>query len=62
MVGMGSVVTRDLPAHALAIGNPARIVGVVCRCGQVVARCATGQSPPSGPHSCPCGRQVPWPA
>ena len=25
-VGAGSVVTRDLPAHVLAVGNPARVV------------------------------------
>jgi acetyltransferase-like isoleucine patch superfamily enzyme len=34
MVGMGSVVTRDVPDFALAYGNPARSVGWVCVCGQ----------------------------
>jgi UDP-N-acetylglucosamine acyltransferase len=28
MVGMGSVVTRDVPPHALVYGNPARLRGV----------------------------------
>jgi acetyltransferase-like isoleucine patch superfamily enzyme len=37
MVGMGSVVTRDVPDHALAIGNPARPVGQVCACGEFFA-------------------------
>lgn len=33
MIGAGSVVSRDIPPHALAVGNPARIVGYVCKCG-----------------------------
>jgi len=32
-VGIGSVVTRDVPAHALVYGAPARVMGAVCRCG-----------------------------
>jgi serine acetyltransferase len=34
MVGSGSVVTKDVPAHGLVAGNPARLVGFVCKCGQ----------------------------
>ena len=34
LVGMGSVVTHDVPAHGLVMGNPARLKGFVCKCGQ----------------------------
>jgi len=34
MIGAGSVVAQDVPSHALALGNPARIRGFVCRCGR----------------------------
>ena len=42
LVALGSVVLRDVPAHGLVIGNPARQVGWVCRCGRsldAVFRC-----------------------
>jgi UDP-2-acetamido-3-amino-2,3-dideoxy-glucuronate N-acetyltransferase len=34
MVGAGSVVTRDVPDYGLVYGNPARLHGFVCPCGE----------------------------
>jgi UDP-2-acetamido-3-amino-2,3-dideoxy-glucuronate N-acetyltransferase len=36
MVGSGSVVTHDVPSHGLVFGNPARLHGFVCDCGDKV--------------------------
>ena len=33
LVGAGSVVNRDVPDHALVVGNPAKQIGWVCECG-----------------------------
>lgn len=33
-IGAGAVVTRDVAAHALVLGNPARRAGWMCRCGE----------------------------
>jgi len=43
MVAAGAVVTKDVPAHALVVGVPAKVVGWVCECGRPLdarMRCA----------------------
>lgn len=34
MIGSGAVVTKDVPDYGLVYGNPARLQGFVCPCGQ----------------------------
>ncbi len=36
MVGSGSVVTQNVPAHGLVYGNPATLHGFVCACGNAL--------------------------
>ncbi|NTU78203.1 MAG: N-acetyltransferase [Chloroflexales bacterium] len=50
MVAAGAVVTRDVPAYGLVMGNPARLVGYVCACGQRLP----GGPLATGPAECVC--------
>jgi len=34
MVGAGAVVTRNVPPQAIVVGNPARVIGWACVCGE----------------------------
>src|SRR5207249_2455423 len=47
LVAAGSVVIRDVPAHAVVAGNPARRVGWICACGERLPEAL----------ACPCGRR-----
>ncbi len=33
-IGAGAVITRNVPDHALMVGNPARQIGWMCQCGE----------------------------
>jgi acetyltransferase-like isoleucine patch superfamily enzyme len=51
MVASGSVVTKDVPDHALVMGNPARLFAWVCSCGKKVQI-----DDREGRGTCACGR------
>lgn len=38
-VGSGATVTHDVPDYAMVYGNPARVKGYMCACGDVIAEC-----------------------
>lgn len=34
LIGAGAVVTKHIPDYALVVGNPASLLGYVCKCGE----------------------------
>jgi UDP-2-acetamido-3-amino-2,3-dideoxy-glucuronate N-acetyltransferase len=48
-IGAGAVVARDIPGHALVVGNPARRIGWVCACGRRLKDSA-GHDAPAEPE------------
>lgn len=59
MVGMGAVVTRDVPPHALVLGQPASVRAFMCHCGpRVVTQDVFDDSDAGSTWSCArCGRR-----
>jgi acetyltransferase-like isoleucine patch superfamily enzyme len=57
MVGSGAVVTNDVPDHGLVYGNPARLKGFSCMCGNQLNE--AGVQGVAMTMDCPaCGRTV----
>ncbi|OEH86532.1 hypothetical protein BHU72_13050 [Desulfuribacillus stibiiarsenatis] len=38
LIGAGSVVTKDVPNHAIIYGNPGKIQGWICKCGETIIK------------------------
>ena len=57
MIGMGAVVTKDVPSYALVVGNPSHVVGYVCQCGPCLVKCG---KPAEKLHCQNCGKAYDW--
>jgi UDP-2-acetamido-3-amino-2,3-dideoxy-glucuronate N-acetyltransferase len=55
VIGAGAVVTHDVPANGIVVGNPARIVGWACECGEPLAR---SERRPARAKCGTCGRTL----
>ncbi len=61
MISAGTIFTNDrfpratIPDFCLAIGTPARVVGVVCKCGEPVHRFGEHDSTTAVQVTCQCG-------
>ena len=56
IVGMGAVVTKSVSDFHLVLGNPARSIGCVCRCGEPLLKWGPEEAAaPSQQVRCRCG-------
>ncbi len=62
MVGAGSVVTRDVPDYGLVWGNPARLQGFVCPCGERLQETGSCREDIVWMRCPKCGTDIPIPA
>lgn len=54
LIGAGAVVTKDVGDHELIVGNPGKVIGYVCRCGETLEK--SGEE-----YHCPaCGERYRW--
>jgi len=53
-IGAGAVVTADVPDYALVVGNPGKVIGWMCECGE---RLAAGAKPPAQARCASCGAE-----
>lgn len=44
LIGSGAVVSKDVPAHGLMVGVPAKRIGWVCRCGHTLPKHVPGKA------------------
>jgi len=53
-VGAGAVVTKNVPDHAIVVGNPGRVTGWMCRCG---VKLTSGPRAPVHARCAACGSE-----
>lgn len=58
LIAAGSVVTRDVPANALVVGNPARLSGWICDCGAKLSLAHNAQQFPAETECGCCGNTI----